>query len=62
MTAEITRPKDIESLLIDASRKLNLESTDTGDSRIEIIIGTELFIDICQRIIQLEKQSERTQQ
>lgn len=61
MNVEITRPKDVESLLIDASRKLDLESTDTGDDCLEIIIGTELFIDFCQRIIQLEKQLERTQ-
>jgi hypothetical protein len=58
----LTRPKDIESLLINANRKLKLEAVNTANSDLEIIIGTELFVDICQRIIQLEKELERTQQ
>jgi hypothetical protein len=55
----LTRPKDIESLLINANRKLKLEAVNTANSDLEIIIGTELFVDICQRIIQLEKELER---
>jgi hypothetical protein len=55
VSIEFVRPKNVESLLIEGNRKLALELTDATDTQVEILIGTELFIDICQRIVLLEK-------
>ena len=61
MSLELVRPKNIESLIIEAKRKLDLEATDSPDTQVEILIGTELFVDICERIVLLEKESKKLQ-
>jgi hypothetical protein len=61
MSLQLVRPKTIESLLIEAKRKLDLEATDNAETQVEILIGTELFLDLCQRIVVLETQSEKSQ-
>lgn len=61
MSLELVRPKNIESLITEAKRKLDLEATDSPDTQVEILIGTELFVDICERIVVLEKELKKLQ-
>lgn len=51
-------PTTVEALLIEAKRKLAYEHMESPPMVVEILIKTELVLDMCERIIRLEKRLE----
>jgi len=48
-------PKTIEELVIDCQDKINNDAQDPPPKTIDIMPMTEIFLDIAQRILQLEE-------
>lgn len=54
----VEQPTTVEALLIEARRKLAYKHMESPPMVVEIAIKTELVLDMCERIIRLEKRLE----
>lgn len=54
----VQSPKSVEALLIEGKRKLSYQSMESPPMVVEILVKTELVVDMCERIIRLEKRLE----
>ena len=56
MKIDLARPLTVESMLIEGNRKLGYERLSNPDMQVEIMPSTELLVDICERLIRLERE------
>lgn len=55
MKLEMLYPKTVEECLIEATRKVAYERMADPTVQVEITVTTELFVDMCERIVRLEQ-------
>ena len=55
MKFDLARPLTVESMLIEGNRKLGYERLANPDMQVEITPSTELLVNICERLIRLER-------
>lgn len=54
----VQSPLTVEALVVEATRKLAYKDMESPPLVVEILIKTELVLDMCERIIRLEKRLE----
>lgn len=55
---DVSRPLTVESMVIEGQRKLAYEQLHNPDMMVEIVPSTELLVDICERLIRVERELE----
>ena len=53
---DLSRPLTVESMLIEGKRKLAYEQLPSPDMQVEIVPSTELFVDMCERLMRVERE------
>jgi hypothetical protein len=53
---DLSRPLTVESMLIEGQRKLAYERLSNPEMNVEIVPSTELFVDICERLMRVERE------